>query len=267
MGAEKVANLTPEHHYFQGLVVIGGFEAFQSVLMLYERRESFPEFRIPMVVLPATISNNVPGTDFSLGTDTAVNEITGVCDRIRQSAAGTKRRVFIVETMGGYCGYLATMAGLAGGADAAYVKEEPIGIRDLMYDLEVLTSKLDAGKVERGLILRNEKCNDNYSTDFLYRLFAEEGKGKFSARMNVLGHMQQGGYPSPFDRNFGTKMAAKANLWMIEQIGKNLFGKEGVVSAIDKGRMEDAAFSSYLCRSSTLSLVGFYKSLSKLKVQ
>ena len=154
----------------------------------------------------------------------------------RQSAAGTKRRVFIVETMGGYCGYLATMAGLAGGADAAYVKEEPIGIRDLMYDLEVLTSKLDAGKVERGLILRNEKCNDNYSTDFLYRLFAEEGKGKFSARMNVLGHMQQGGYPSPFDRNFGTKMAAKANLWMIEQIGKNLHGKgdKAQVSAIDK---------------------------------
>lgn len=220
----------------QGLVVIGGFEAFQSVLMLYEAREAFPEFRIPMVVLPATISNNVPGTDFSLGADTAVNEITEICDRIRQSAAGTKRRVFIVETMGGYCGYLATMAGLAGGADAAYVKEEPIGIRDLMYDLEVLTSKLDAGKVERGLILRNEKCSDNYSTDFLYRLFAEEGKGKFSARMNVLGHMQQGGYPSPFDRNFGTKMAAKANLWMIEQIGKNMYGKEegGKVSAIDK---------------------------------
>ena len=72
--------------------------------------------------------------------------------------------------------------------------------------------------------------------DFLYRLFAEEGKGKFSARMNVLGHMQQGGYPSPFDRNFGTKMAAKANLWMIEQIGKNLHGKgdKAQVSAIDK---------------------------------
>ena len=110
--------------------------------------------------------------------------------------------------------------------------------------VQVLTSKLDAGRVERGLILRNEKCNDNYSTDFLYRLFAEEGKGKFSARMNVLGHMQQGGYPSPFDRNFGTKMAAKANLWMIEQIGKNVFGKEGVVSAIDKGRRIDGAFST-----------------------
>lgn len=53
------------------------------------------------------------------------------CDRIKQSAAGTKRRVFIVETMGGYCGYLATMAGLASGADAVYVYEEPFNIRDL----------------------------------------------------------------------------------------------------------------------------------------
>lgn len=53
------------------------------------------------------------------------------CDRIKQSAAGTKRRVFIVETMGGYCGYLATMAGLAAGADAAYIFEEKIYIKDL----------------------------------------------------------------------------------------------------------------------------------------
>ena len=64
-------------------------------------REVFPEFCIPMVILPATISNNVPGTDFSIGSDTALNEITEICDRIRQSAQGTKRRVFIVETMGG----------------------------------------------------------------------------------------------------------------------------------------------------------------------
>ena len=56
------------------------------------------------------------------------------CDRIKQSAAGTKRRVFIIETMGGYCGYLATMAGLAAGADAAYIFEEPFTIRDLQGD-------------------------------------------------------------------------------------------------------------------------------------
>lgn len=153
----------------EGMMIIGGFEAFQTCLQLAEQRGSFPEFCIPMTVLPATISNNVPGTEFSLGADTALNEISEICDRIRQSAQGTKRRVFIIETMGGYCGYLASMAGLAGGSDAAYVHEEKFGIKDLMEDLEVMANKIAEGKVERGLILRNEKANDNYTTDFLYR--------------------------------------------------------------------------------------------------
>ncbi|KAL3237255.1 hypothetical protein MRX96_048227 [Rhipicephalus microplus] len=99
----------------QALLVIGGFEGYHTVLQFAEAREKYPELRIPMCVIPATISNNVPGTEFSLGADTALNEITEICDRIRQSAQGTKRRVFVVETMGGYCGYLATLAGLAGG--------------------------------------------------------------------------------------------------------------------------------------------------------
>lgn len=93
----------------QGLLIIGGFEAYTAAIQMAEAREQYPELRIPICVIPATISNNVPGTDFSLGADTAVNEITEICDRIRQSAQGTKRRVFVVETMGGYCGYLATM--------------------------------------------------------------------------------------------------------------------------------------------------------------
>ncbi|KAI0232917.1 ATP-dependent 6-phosphofructokinase, partial [Lamellibrachia satsuma] len=84
-----------------------------------------------MTVIPSTISNNVPGSDFSLGCDTALNEIANICDRIKQSAAGSRNRVFVVETMGGYCGYLATMSALAGGADAAYIFEEPFGIKDL----------------------------------------------------------------------------------------------------------------------------------------
>ena len=73
-------------HKIHGLLLIGGFEAFQAALELYERRSEFPEFNIPIIVLPSTISNNVPGTDFSLGADTALNEITEICDRIRQSA-------------------------------------------------------------------------------------------------------------------------------------------------------------------------------------
>jgi 6-phosphofructokinase 1 len=206
----------------QGLVIIGGFEAFQAVLQLSAARKDYPEFRVPMVILPATISNNVPGTDFSLGADTSLNEITQICDRIRQSAAGTKRRVFVVETMGGYCGYLATMAALAGGADAAYIKEEPFGIRDLIRDFDIMVGKMVEGKIERGLILRNESANVHYTTDFIHSLYSQEGSGIFSARKNVLGHMQQGGFPSPFDRNMGTKMAAKANVWMLDQIAKNL---------------------------------------------
>ncbi|XP_059350170.1 ATP-dependent 6-phosphofructokinase-like isoform X2 [Daphnia carinata] len=205
-------------HNIQALLLIGGFEAYQTVLQLAENRDKYPEFCIPMAIVPSTISNNVPGTDFTLGADTALNEITEICDRIRQSAQGTKRRVFVIETMGGFCGYLATLAGVAGGADAAYIYEEPFNVQNLKMDVEHMKSKMSMEGVERGLVLRNEKANENYTTDFIYKLFSEEGKGVFSARMNVLGHMQQGGSPTPFDRNMGTKLAAKAVEWMVEQL-------------------------------------------------
>jgi len=201
----------------QGLLIIGGFEAYNAAIQMAEARDKYAQLRIPICVIPATISNNVPGTDFSLGADTAVNEITEICDRIRQSAQGTKRRVFVVETMGGYCGYLATMAGLAGGADAAYIYEEKFNIGNLMSDVAHMHAKMREG-VQRGLILRNELANENYTTDFIYRVYCEEGKETFTTRMNILGHMQQGGSPSPFDRNLGTKMAAKAADWMIQQL-------------------------------------------------
>ena len=154
---------------FHGILIIGGFEAYQAALELADQRDKYPEFSIPIILLPATISNNVPGTDFSIGGDTALNEITEICDRIRQSAQGTNRRVFIIETMGGHCGYLATMAGLAGGSDAAYIHEESFGIKDLMDDLEIMVRKMNHGRIERGLILRNEKANENYTTDFITR--------------------------------------------------------------------------------------------------
>ncbi|XP_064480198.1 ATP-dependent 6-phosphofructokinase-like isoform X2 [Ornithodoros turicata] len=216
----------------QALMVIGGFEGYHAVLQMAEARAKYPALRIPMIVIPATISNNVPGTDFSLGADTALNEITEICDRIRQSAQGTKRRVFVVETMGGYCGYLATLAGLAAGADAAYIYEEPFSIKDLMGDVQHMQTKMAEG-VQRGIILRNEKANENYTTEFIYKLFSEEGKDIFTTRMNILGHMQQGGRPSPFDRNFGTKTAAKATDWLLTQLKANL-QPDGTVNANSK---------------------------------
>ncbi|XP_078794815.1 ATP-dependent 6-phosphofructokinase, platelet type isoform X6 [Oryzias latipes] len=214
--ADKIAEQMRKYN-INALLVIGGFEALESLLQLYEVRTTYEEFCIPMCMLPATISNNVPGTALSIGADTALNAIVETCDRIKQSASGTKRRVFIIETMGGYCGYLATVGGLAAGADAAYIYEEPFDIRDLQANVEHLTEKMKTS-IQRGLVLRNENSNDNYTTDFIYQLYSEEGKGVFDCRKNVLGHMQQGGAPSPFDRNFGTKMSAKAMQWLSKKL-------------------------------------------------
>ncbi|XP_029384490.1 ATP-dependent 6-phosphofructokinase, platelet type isoform X4 [Echeneis naucrates] len=213
---EKIAEQMRKHN-INALLVIGGFEAFESLLQLYEARGTYEELCIPMCMLPATISNNVPGTDLSIGADTALNAIVETCDRIKQSASGTKRRVFIIETMGGYCGYLASVGGLAAGADAVYIYEEPFDIKDLQANVEHLTEKMKT-TIQRGLVLRNENSNDNYTTDFIYQLYSEEGRGVFDCRKNVLGHMQQGGAPSPFDRNFGTKISAKAMQWISKKL-------------------------------------------------
>uniref|UniRef100_A0A4W5QQ27 6-phosphofructokinase type C n=1 Tax=Hucho hucho TaxID=62062 RepID=A0A4W5QQ27_9TELE len=202
--------------------------AFLGVMELSAARDKYNEFCVPMVMVPATVSNNIPGSDLSIGADTALNAITDTCDRIKQSASGTKRRVFIIETMGGYCGYLASVGGLAAGADAVYIYEEPFDIRDLQSNVEHLTEKMKTG-IQRGLVLRNENSNENFTTDFIYQLYSEEGKGVFDCRKNVLGHMQQGGAPSPFDRNFGTKIAAKAIQWISRKLKESY--KEGKVFA------------------------------------
>ncbi|XP_037386725.1 ATP-dependent 6-phosphofructokinase, platelet type-like isoform X2 [Pygocentrus nattereri] len=204
-------------HNIGALLVIGGFEAYLGLLELLAARSKHPELCVPMVMVPSTVSNNIPGSDLSIGADTALNAITNTCDRIKQSASGTKRRVFIIETMGGYCGYLATVGALAAGADAAYIYEEPFSIRDLQTNVEHLTEKMKTS-IQRGLVLRNENSNENFTTDFIYQLYTEEGKGVFDCRKNVLGHMQQGGAPSPFDRNFGTKIAAKAMQWISKKL-------------------------------------------------
>ncbi|XP_035532855.1 ATP-dependent 6-phosphofructokinase, liver type [Morone saxatilis] len=202
------------------LLVIGGFEGYEGVLQLFEARSRYDELCIPMCVIPATISNNVPGTDFSLGADTAVNAAMEGCDKIKQSATGTKRRVFVVETMGGFCGYLATSTGIAVGADAAYIFEDPFNIHDLKTNVDHLTEKMKKD-IQRGLVLRNEKCHENYTTDFIHKLYSSEGKGIFDCRVNVLGHLQQGGAPSPFDRNFGTKLGVRAVQWISERLTEN----------------------------------------------
>ncbi|XP_078790486.1 ATP-dependent 6-phosphofructokinase, platelet type isoform X1 [Oryzias latipes] len=232
--AKRLAKIAEQMriHNINALLVIGGFEAYVGLLELSSARDEYPEFCVPMVMVPATVSNNIPGSDLSIGSDTALNAITDTCDRIKQSASGTKRRVFIIETMGGYCGYLATVGGLAAGADTVYIYEEAFDIRDLQANVEHLTQKMKT-TIQRGLVLRNENCNENFTTDFIYQLYSEEGRGVFDCRKNILGHMQQGGAPSPFDRNFGTKVAAKAMQWITRALKESYKGGKVFTNAED----------------------------------
>ena len=216
----EIAAKFGEHH-IEGLVIIGGFEAYHSLIILENNRKLYTAFRIPLLGVAATISNNVPGTEYSLGCDTALNMIVNSCDILRQSAQANRKRVFVVETMGGYCGYLATLAALASGADAAYIFEEKFTISDIQRDAGYLVGKFKDG-LERGLLLRNEKCNENFTTKFITELMSEEGKGVFICRDSVLGHLQQGESPSPYDRILGIQYAAQTVDFLQKHAQENL---------------------------------------------
>ncbi|KAE8420312.1 phosphofructokinase 1 [Aspergillus pseudocaelatus] len=201
-----------EKFKFDGLFVVGGFEAFTAVSQLRQAREKYPAFKIPMVVLPATISNNVPGTEYSLGSDTCLNTLIDFCDAIRQSASSSRRRVFVVETQGGKSGYVATTAGLAVGASAVYIPEEGIDIKMLARDIDFLRNNFahDKGANRAGkIILRNETASSTYTTQVIADMIKEEAKGRFESRAAVPGHFQQGGKPSPMDRIRALRMAIR----------------------------------------------------------
>ena len=102
-----------QEYGFNAIMLIGGFEGFTALLQLEEGRKHYPAFQIPMVHIPATISNNVPMTEYSLGSDTSLNALVDACDAIKQSASASRNRVFVVETQGGKCGYIAALGGLA----------------------------------------------------------------------------------------------------------------------------------------------------------
>lgn len=197
---------------FDAIFFIGGFEAFTSVSQLRQARKQYPAFRIPMVILPATISNNVPGTEYSVGSDTCLNALVGYCDAIKQSASASRRRVFVVETQGGRSGYIATMAGLSIGATAVYTPEEGIGIKMLARDIEHLRAEFakDRGQSRAGkLILCNENASKTYTTEVIANMIREESNGRFESRFAIPGHVQQGGTPSPMDRVRAVRLAVK----------------------------------------------------------
>jgi 6-phosphofructokinase 1 len=203
-----------EEHQIQGLLVIGGWSAYEGAYHLYLERDNYPAFNIPIICLPASINNNLPGSELSIGADTALNNIMWAVDRIKQSAIA-QNRCFVVEVMGRRCGYLALMSGLATGAERVYLHEEGVTLRDLQADLDRLVDGFKHGK-RLGLIIRNENANPIYSSDFMAALFEEEGGGLFDVRQTILGHVQQGGDPSPFDRIQATRLAVRCIEFLIE---------------------------------------------------
>ncbi|KAJ3095844.1 6-phosphofructokinase, alpha subunit [Phlyctochytrium planicorne] len=234
-----------QKHNIQALLIIGGFEAFTSLVTLSALRSTYPAFCIPMVALPATISNNVPGTDFSIGSDTALNAIVESCDRIKLSATASQKRVFVVEVQGGNCGYLAVLAGLAAGATNVYIPEEGISIDMLQRDIKHLCNRYNSeqedshGLVAEGrVILRSEYASsDTYSTDVISNILKAEGKGIFGSRTAVLGHLQQGGVPSPLDRIRATRLAVNCVDWIEESYSEALAtnAKETRISGRSEG--------------------------------
>jgi len=206
---------TLEKRGIEGILVIGGWEGYMGAYRLYEERVNYPAFDIPIVCLPATIDNNLPGTELSIGADTALNNIVTVVDKIKQSAVA-ERRCYIVEVMGRRCGYLALMSGLATGAERVYLHEEGVTLKSLKEDLDMLIRGFREGK-RLGLIIRNEDANPTYTTSFMSSLLEEESGGVFAVRESILGHLQQGGDPSPFDRIQATRLARRCVGYLIEQ--------------------------------------------------
>lgn len=201
-----------EKYKFDALFLIGGFEAFTAVSEMRKARTEYAAFRIPMVLLPATISNNVPGTEYSIGSDTCLNALVEYCDAIKQSASASRRRVFVVETQGGRSGYIATLAGLSIGAVAVYTPEEGISLRVLARDIEHLRQGFakDRGQNRAGkLILRNENASTTYTTEVIANMIKEESNGRFESRFAIPGHVQQGGTPSPMDRVRAVRLAVR----------------------------------------------------------
>lgn len=188
--------------------MIGGFSGYQAVWEMLQEQKRYPAFKIPIVCVPASIDNNLPGAELSIGADTALNNITETLDRIKQSASAS-RRCFVAETMGRRCGYLALMSGIATGAEQVYLSETGVTLKQLSDDTHRMVDNFKRGR-NLYLVVRNEEASEYYTADVMTQLFQAEGHGLFDVRTAILGHMQQGGNPSPFDRTLAAQLASHA---------------------------------------------------------
>eukprot|EP01098_Paradermamoeba_levis_P015336 TRINITY_DN7727_c0_g1_i1.p1 TRINITY_DN7727_c0_g1~~TRINITY_DN7727_c0_g1_i1.p1 ORF type:complete len:744 (-),score=246.38 TRINITY_DN7727_c0_g1_i1:171-2402(-) len=190
----------------QVVVLIGGWDGYISTLNSSKLVTTYPELNIPFLCIPASVSNNLPGTEYSIGCDTALNNIQSAIDKIKQSAVGT-RRVYFVEVMGATCGYLALASGLITGAERVYLHEEGITLDSLRDDINTTIERFKRPDKQLAIMVVNEKASPTYTTHFLQKIYQEEGKDFWEVRESILGHLQQGGTPTIIDRISASRFA------------------------------------------------------------
>jgi 6-phosphofructokinase 1 len=228
-------------HGIDGLLMIGGWTGYQAAHVLHSHRRQHPELDIPIVCLPATINNDLPATELSIGSDTALNSIVADVDKIKQSAVASLR-CFVVEVMGRDCGYLALMSALATGAERVYLPEEGITLDDLTTYVQELTGEFRSGK-RLGLVIRSENADPVYTTGFITSLFEKEGGDLFDAREAILGHIQEGGDPSPFDRIQATRLTARCIDFLSDELESGT--RASAMIGFQSGRLQFTDLTSY----------------------
>jgi 6-phosphofructokinase 1 len=214
----------------EGLVVIGGEGSLTGALRLQERG-------VKVVGIPATIDNDVWGTDTAIGVDTALNTALEAIDRIKDTAS-SHQRAHVVEVMGRRCGYLALMSAIAGGAEAVLVPEFEPRREEIMRAFQ---KSWEQGKphfivvVAEGAPLSAEEFHE----------FVNEAGGGVESRITVLGHVQRGGSPTAFDRILASRMGTAAVKALSE-------GASGMMIGLQGRRMELLPLSEVVGRSHPL---------------
>lgn len=179
------------------LIAIGGDGTFTGLKKFYE------EFKIPSICIPGTIDNDIAGTDYTIGYDTATNTAVDAIDKIRDTAL-SHNRLFFIEVMGRHSGYIAINSGIAGGAGSIIIPEENTTFEHLFEKLQagVETSK----KSNLVVVAEGSKIG---GANELARKVAERSN-YFDIKVTILGHLQRGGSPTYFDRVLASRMGIAA---------------------------------------------------------
>jgi 6-phosphofructokinase 1 len=184
-------------HGIDALVAIGGDGTLTGLHKLYE------EYSIPSICMPGTIDNDIAGTDFTIGFDTATNTAVEAIDKIRDTAI-SHNRLFFIEVMGRNSGYIAINCGIAGGAVATIIPEESMTLDELFAKLD------EGGKTNKksSLVVVSEGSKLGGAME-LAKKFSERNN-YFDIKVTILGHLQRGGSPTYFDRVLAGKMGVAA---------------------------------------------------------